>query len=124
MSIPFPKPIKDSILTIYYIPECPFCKNTIELITKFNVAGKKVKYALYDVYALSNPLFNNQQKKDFFKKEILNHFDSWYLNDKVENINSHKTFPYVFLQGRLIGGYDDLKNILEILKLNNEGTYY
>jgi glutaredoxin len=75
---------------IFYKKTCPYCRNTLQLLRE-----KKVHYKGYDINKIGGTsilleLFN--QHKDELK------FDP-----------KHKTIPLIFLDGKFIGGYDDLK---------------
>ena len=115
----FPRPIQDSILTVYFIPTCPYCKETIETLQNFRVNNKSIKYCLYDITGIyNNNLVNIEAKKRMFKDDIKKYYTEWYIHTKKLDPYTHSTFPFIFLQGKLIGGNDDLNDILEVIKLN------
>lgn len=85
----------DSHFVIFGISNCKFCKETIKLLTNKNI---KYKYYLIDDYF-----------EIFF--EILNNLSIKYKNLKIDT--KHKTVPVIFFSNKFIGGYTNLKKILD-----------
>lgn len=75
--------------TIYGVSWCPYCQKTLALFQ-----DKKLSYYYYDVE--KQPFVSKDQFRDMLKDEL----------------NGYRTFPVIFRDGVLIGGYSD------VVKLN------
>jgi len=72
------------MITIYGKPRCSFCKNAISLCERLNL---EYEYKLLDA--------------DYTAEELF------------ELVPEAKTFPQVFINDKPIGGFNELKNILQ-----------
>lgn len=83
---------KNTII-IFGIDSCSYCKNSIELLKKYNMPFKYINIEKY--------------YKNFFNeiKEI-----SKNLKDS-EKIQNYKSVPMIFFNSRFIGGYTDLSSL-------------
>ena len=73
---------------------CEYCKKTIELLKK-----NKITYKYYQIDNCYNIFFN-----------ILSEVSKLYPNIGIDH--NHKTVPVIFIKKKFIGGFIDLKKIL------------
>lgn len=86
--------VNNNYFVVFGLSTCIFCKNTLKLLKDNNI---KYKYYLIDNF------YNL-----FFKTFI-------DLSDKYPELNidsTHKTVPVIFYNGKFIGGYTNLKQII------------
>lgn len=85
---------------IFYVPECPYCQKALQLLRNSNVS-----YKGYNIHQIKG----NMSKL----LEVLNN------NHTLINFNpNHKTKPIIFLNGKFIGGFDDLSRHFKTLSKN------
>jgi glutaredoxin len=80
---------------IFYVKECPYCQNALALLEKsgVNCKGYNIHDIKGDMLALLSVLNTNANEIGFDK--------------------GHKTKPIIFYNGKFIGGYTELANILK-----------
>lgn len=94
--IKYTKPYNTGI-TIYIKKNCPFCNNALELI---NDKYKDKKINIIDV--LENYIKEKTYDED--KKNFLT-----FIKEYTGRV--YETFPMIFIDGKFIGGFDDLDNM-------------
>lgn len=76
---------------IFFVHNCPYCENALNLLRK-----KSVKYKGYDINSINGGM-----------SQLLN-----VLNENASLIafdSTHQTKPIIFLNGKFLGGYDNLR---------------
>jgi glutaredoxin len=80
------------MFTIYVLSYCGYCNAALQLFDKYKIAYKKINVI--------------EEKKQYYKK-----------------LNNMSTFPQISVKSKgkkkMIGGYDDLSNLLETTTLIN-----
>lgn len=84
------------MLTIYSKKGCSFCAKALELLN-----SEDLPFSFHDITG-----------DDKMVKHLL---------EKTSKFN-HKTFPFIFNDDVFIGGYTELKNIIDCGFLNNENN--
>lgn len=93
-----PKPDITETYTIYGSETCPFCVKAKELLNE-----KEIKYIYHDVKTYGT------------LKEAL---------DYLANLtNNQRTIPVIFKKDKFIGGYDDLKKIIDNQELRFDAEF-
>ena len=77
-------------IVIIGLDYCPYCKNAIKLVQKFNIP-----YEYYNIH--------KDYKNLFDALKIIN-----LKNNNIQFIEEHKTVPVVFFNKKFIGGYSEL----------------
>lgn len=109
----FPAPYTTDTLTVYYIDGCPYCNKTRETLQTFTYNNKPLKYALFNIDHIA------EDRQDFWKK-IDPYLTNRYFQSRLGSYQpKHKTYPVIFLKGKLIGGNSDLQDILTSLLVQN-----
>lgn len=83
-------------ITIYYSPECPYCKNALSLVKQ---RSKSLKLNI-----------NNYNINEFGGK--LNVIKQLHTHNFLKKCNENMTVPIVFIDGKYIGGFSELKTKL------------
>lgn len=86
----------DKKIIFFGLSYCEYCKKTIELLKKH-----KITYKYYQIDNCYNIFFT-----------ILRNVSKLYPNFEIEP--NCKTVPVIFFNRKYIGGYTELKNILNI----------
>ena len=78
---------------IFYVSTCPYCQGALNLLR-----NKRVKYKGYNINDIKGGM-----------TELLSVLNR---SDRISFNPNHQTKPIIFLNKKLIGGYDDLQNYL------------
>lgn len=81
---------------VFGLSYCEYCKKTLEFLKK-----NKISFKYYTVDKYYNVFFN-----------ILN--DVFKLYPNIGFNQNHKTFPIIFIKKKFIGGYSEIKKIINI----------
>jgi len=84
---------KNKEIIFFGLQFCKYCKKTLEFVKKNNISYKY--YAIDNYYDKFFKLFVKTEK--IYKELEINPY--------------HKTVPVIFINGKFIGGYNELKNI-------------
>lgn len=87
----------DKGITIYTKTNCPYCKKALELINK--------KYKKEDIEVID--VLENYIKEDTYEKDK----QSFLTFIKKHTKKDYETFPMIFIDGKFIGGFDDLNSM-------------
>jgi glutaredoxin len=101
MDFPYPPQVIPknitSIYTIYGTKNCEYCTKIKEFFKKIFKTTKKIIIRYYDI-------------DDLIEKKIIKNFLEF--QEKMEPfINNYKTFPIIFVNDILVGGYDDFMQL-------------
>ena len=86
---------------IFFVRGCPYCENSLQLLR-----DKNLPYKGYDISTING---NMQKLLEVLKQNA----------DIVSFDPSHSTKPIIFLNGKFIGGYDQLSQLLNKPKVSN-----
>lgn len=88
------KNTKSGEFIIFYVDNCPFCLSAIKLL--------KDNKLLFKGYNIANYGF----------KKLLNIFKTFCADKNVSFNCNHTTKPIIFVNGKFLGGYTELKNYI------------
>lgn len=104
---PFPLPKKEDQFTVYLLKGCPSCEGAMELLQKLKIKGKPVLFKAYSANMLMENLI--KANRGGSGREL-------FFNKMDKYTKGYRYFPMIFIHGKFIGGYDDLRRITTSFK--------
>jgi glutaredoxin len=94
--------LTDKDYTVFTVSECIYCEKVKDLLSSYDV-----NYVVCDDY-----LLDILERQDFLRQM-----------DTLSKSPEHRTFPFVFMKDTFIGGYEDLKKIIDQQLLFDEEDF-